>query len=205
MQTPQNTAYNLSGKHLLEEMSMDNLAAFNSLYKQHIRSLLHYGRKITQDQDLIKDAVHDLFTDLWQRRHALEHIECIEFYLMKSLRYKLIKPRPGKVYKELKEEDVVYLPQTFIDDIIGQKESFEITSKQLQQAIEQLPERQREMIYLRFYKGYSHRQVAELMQINYQSASNLLQRTIEALKKQMPENYSLETFTSMLFCCLHFF
>ena len=49
--------------------------------------------------------------------------------------------------------------------------------------LQQLPNRQREIIYLKIYKDLGYEEVAELMQINYQAARNLLYQAIKNLKE----------------------
>ncbi len=48
--------------------------------------------------------------------------------------------------------------------------------------LENLPKRQREVIYLKFFEGLNRDQIAEVMGINDQSVSNLLQMAIKQLK-----------------------
>ncbi|MDG1872019.1 MAG: sigma-70 region 4 domain-containing protein [Flavobacterium sp.] len=46
-----------------------------------------------------------------------------------------------------------------------------------------LPSRQKEALYLRYNQGLSVEQIAELMDVNYQSANNLLHRAVLNLRK----------------------
>jgi RNA polymerase sigma-70 factor (ECF subfamily) len=51
------------------------------------------------------------------------------------------------------------------------------------QAIDQLSNRQKEIIYLKFYQNLSYEEVSEIMNINYQVARNLLHQAIKAMRK----------------------
>ena len=68
--------------------------AFAELYRQNSASLISYGLKICSDEELLKDAIQDLFVELWNSRENLAVADCVQFYLFKALRYKLI--RAGK-------------------------------------------------------------------------------------------------------------
>ena len=58
----------------------------------------------------------------------------------------------------------------------------ELKLDQLAEAINQLPPRQKETIYLKFYKNLSNSEVAEIMQISYQSVGNNIQKAVHKLK-----------------------
>jgi RNA polymerase sigma factor (sigma-70 family) len=75
----------------------------------------------------------------------------------------------------------------------------EMTTKkveQLNKSINQLSDRQKEAIYLRYHQGLSVEQVAEVLNLNYQSTKNLLHRAILQLRKDLP--------ISVLFLLLNF-
>lgn len=57
--------------------------------------------------------------------------------------------------------------------------------KNLQAAYKQLSENQRMAIYLRYIKGLSYREVAAVLEINPQSAMNLVSRTLTSLRSKM--------------------
>jgi RNA polymerase sigma factor (sigma-70 family) len=58
--------------------------------------------------------------------------------------------------------------------------------EQLNKSINQLSDRQKEAIYLRYHQGLTVDQVAEVLNLNYQSTKNLLHRAIHQLRKDFP-------------------
>lgn len=54
-----------------------------------------------------------------------------------------------------------------------------------------LPDRQKEALYLRYYQGLSIEQIADTLKINYQSANHLLHRALVGLRKEWKENLPL--------------
>jgi RNA polymerase sigma factor (sigma-70 family) len=55
----------------------------------------------------------------------------------------------------------------------------------LKTKLEQLPERQREVIHLRYFQNLKNEEIADIINVNYQSVSNLLHRAVKNLKKQL--------------------
>ena len=73
------------------------------------------------------------------------------------------------------------------DDI---KEKFE-------QVMNMLNPRQKEAIYLRFQLGLSYEEISELLQINYQSARNLIHRSISKIRENMDFTLFIALFFKM--------
>jgi RNA polymerase sigma-70 factor (ECF subfamily) len=65
--------------------------------------------------------------------------------------------------------------------LIVQQENKEKKERVLE-ALGRLSNRQREIIYLKYYQNLSYEEVSEIMNINYQVARNLLYQAIKSLK-----------------------
>ena len=55
----------------------------------------------------------------------------------------------------------------------------------LKEKLNQLPDRQREIIHLRYFHNLKNEEIAEILEMNYQSVSNLLYRAIKNLKSKV--------------------
>jgi RNA polymerase sigma-70 factor (ECF subfamily) len=159
-------------------------AAFEALYKKYIGDLLAYGDKMGLDSEVLKDLIQDLFVEIWRSKERLSDTDSIKFYLFKALRYKMIRhhqralsaiPIPGDWAEQ--EESV--------EARMLNAEQNGMTAKQLQLAIAKLPKRQQEIIHLRFFQGFSNREIASLMNLQYQSASNLIQRSLQSIRQYL--------------------
>src|ERR1700754_5107003 len=65
--------------------------AFAVLYEKFIIPLIAYGTKLCPDRELLKDQIQELFVELWNSRENLSIPGATRFYLLKALRYKLIR------------------------------------------------------------------------------------------------------------------
>lgn len=73
-----------------------------------------------------------------------------------------------------------------IETRIEKTENDSESHHKLRKAIYQLPKRQQEAIFLKFYEGLDNEQIAELMQVNRQSVANLIFKALSTLKTQIP-------------------
>lgn len=160
--------------------------ALNAIFDKYCRVLHSFGRNITADQGLISDCVQDLFVELWVKRNVLApHVSSIKFYLIKSLRRRIVRGlsdsrrfagqvHPGNYFDEVEFSIEV--------NVIRSQLSAE-QSMQLKASIATLNSRQQEAMYLKFYEGMVYEDIASVMDTNVKAVYNLISRSIAALQK----------------------
>lgn len=155
--------------------------AFASLYHFHIQPLIAYGMRVTGEQQVVKDVIQDLFVELWRSRAHLPPVQSVRGYLLKALRYKLLRNAKIKTryFAELPDQPDPNNAELRLLDTENEQQRRE----RIRLALERLPGRQREVVNLRFYHGCSTEEAAEIMAVNYQSAVNLLHRAIVHLRE----------------------
>lgn len=161
--------------------------AFADLYKIYAEDLFMYGFKITAKESLIKDAIQELFIEIWNNREKIKGVNNHKAYLLKALKYKILRSLKrekrvdtlGDDEMDDMEEIVSFETLWILEEI--QEERIEILHKQLKS----LPERQREVLHLKYFQNLKSQQIADLLGINTQSVSNLLYRGISTLRKKI--------------------
>jgi RNA polymerase sigma factor (sigma-70 family) len=158
--------------------------AFSFLFRKYYSPLFLYGSKIMQDQNALEDCIQELFMELWKSRSQVE-VKSVKAYLFKSLKYKIYRQlSQRKITSEafLKEDMVFELSH---DTFMINREDETERAKQLIRAFDKLSNRQKEVIYLKYYLGLSYEEVSEIMEINYQVARNLLYLALRSMKKMI--------------------
>ena len=156
--------------------------ALGILFKRYYSLLYSYGAKLCRDKTKLEDSIQDLFTELWFKKTTAPSTS-VRAYLLQSLKYKLYKSfRNQKTLVSLDKEDHNYFElshETFL--II--KQGDEDRTKKMIDAVNQLPTRQKEIIYLRIYKGLSYEEIGQVMQLNYQVVRNLFSQALKSFRK----------------------
>ncbi len=112
-----------------------------------------------------------------------------------SIRYYLLKVLRNKIYTRLKLTRPTADVDLYADDYHFQVEySFEehlireLGDEQLQgkllAALNALPARQKEIVYLRFYNNFDYGQIASIMGIGYQTARTHVYQAIKSLRER---------------------
>lgn len=158
--------------------------AFSYIFDTYHLPLCEYGQRFTSDESLVLDSIQDLFFELARKKDKLSSTDNILFYLLKSLRLKIfanLRKNNRKVETVLDDERLDEFRLSYTTEV--DQEEKELRLDRLAQAINDLPPRLKETIYLKFYKNLSNKEVAEVMQVNYQSVGNSVQKAIGKLKE----------------------
>lgn len=172
---------------LWKRLKSGDKKALETIYLQEIDFLLAYGKKISSNAPLVEDCVQDLFVELWRNREGGSNTDSIRRYLIVALRRKIIR-KSNKLQKSQSDktpEEVDFQAELSIDmQLIAQELSAE-QAAQLKVAFSQLSSRQQEAIYLKYYSGMDYKDIAEVMDINYQSVRNLIFNALGKLRKYL--------------------
>jgi RNA polymerase sigma factor (sigma-70 family) len=159
--------------------------AFEYLMSSHFQVLFRYGSKFSKDREFVKDCIQDLFLGIWERRERLSAEVAVKPYLMASLRR--LMNRSGQSRTGLSDEipaddqgsfDIEYS----VEEEYIEQESVRVMTQRFKKLLDELPKRQKEVIYLKFFQEMDRNQISEVMDISPQTVSNLLQIAIRQLK-----------------------
>ena len=192
-----------SDGQLWGEMSSGDPQAFELVYQQHIQALFDYGMHVHTDADVVKDAIQELFIHIWQRRASLGNIKNSKSYLMVSLRHQILETlRQQKNKQNFLAEKVSSFTgseDSYEHCLIAEEDQKE-REQTLTAAIEELPARQKEVIYLLFYKNLSQEEAAEIMSLHLTSVYTLTWKAVKNLKKYLRKTALLMIFLSSILC-----
>lgn len=177
-QSPENHIDNIIWERLLK----GNKMAFEELMKTHFTALFHYGTKFSKDKEFIKDCIQDLFLQVWESRQNLSDDVMVKPYLMASLRRRIHRATLPIHFSEVESKDLFDI-EFSIEEKFIQNESTLVLTQKIKLALEMLPKRQKEVIYLKFFQELEREQIAKIMDIAPQTVSNLLQMAVKQLKK----------------------
>ncbi len=161
-----------------------NSHAFSHIYKVHVQALFRYGSKLSPDTGFVMDCIHDLFVDLSRHRTTVGITDNIRFYLIRSLKHKILR-NLKKLHKTDNVSDYPFLLEAAFDERLHEQEVNLHKRRCLRDALNKLPERQKEIIYLRYINDFKNEEIAQIMDITYQAVRNTLHKAIENLRKSI--------------------
>lgn len=158
--------------------------AYSQIYNQTAQGLFQYGLLFTDNRELIKDCIQDVFVKVYINRASLSSTDNIMAYLtvaLKNTLFNALKKEPLRLALdeiEEPEDGEGITPETLYIN----KEKEEQTEITVRSMVSGLTERQREIIYYRFMQEMSIDEISTLTQMNYQSVSNSIQRALGKIR-----------------------
>lgn len=160
--------------------------AYSQIYKLTLQDLFQYGLLFTSDRDLVKDCIHDVFVKIYTNRSKLSATDNMVAYLSVALKHTLLnalKKRSGDFsLDQVDQEDVLGEEEMTPETSYINREQETQTARSLHQIMSILTTRQREIIYYRYIKGMSLDEISVITSMNYQSVSNVIQRSLERVR-----------------------
>lgn len=156
---------------------------FSVIYKQYIDILFRYGMQFTSNEEIVKDAIHDIFIRIYKNRSQLNSDIHVKFYLLKALKnylYNIFKKNTA--FEKINESDFNIIDLEAEEKILLNLE-IEEERRIITNLLKKLTDHQREIIYYRFVEELSMKEIGTLMNMNTQSVQNIIQRSLKKMRE----------------------
>lgn len=165
-------------------------AAYNDLYDCYSDLLYGYGMKIIADEAAVMDAIQTLFMNIFEKRKSLSAPNSIAAYLCRALKNLLINEMQSATTRNTCKWDDEEAAADYDFDLQPDAESAIIANESdnerfrvFKEELGKLSRQQREILYLRYYKGLAIEEVAEILAVSkrtvYNTSNNALTRLRE--------------------------
>jgi RNA polymerase sigma-70 factor, ECF subfamily len=168
----------------MELVRRGDVRAFEATVEREWSRTFLYARYLLGDQDQAMDAAQEAFARLWQTRERWEPGGSVGAWLIRTVRNFVIGERRKRSvhhrWASLGFGHERGLPRTPLQDAETQEIRVAI-----EQAIEGLPPRRREVFVLFYLQSRTYREIADIMQIRPQSVGNYLQAALADLRSAL--------------------
>ena len=178
---------------LWDKLRAGDERSFSLLFEKYYGDLINYGNSFSPFAEKVQDCVQNVFADIWLYRESLQKPNVVKAYLLSSVRKRIARLyERDHIFKKITTTDSI----EFLFDFSVEYELIddETTAERvlyLNKLLNDLPSRQKEALFLRYNEGLSVEQIAEILNVNYQSASNLLHRGLLTLRKEWKSVFSV--------------
>lgn len=158
---------------------------FLALYKKYYHTLLFIGVKEIKDAHLVKDIIQQLFLYLWEKRESIQDARDVRSYLITSFLRKLTAD-----WKKNKQSGILEVvwnnnsedTQPNPEEKLIRKDEQSHLFKLLMERINELPNRQKELVILKFYEGLTYQEIVERTGLSHRTVYNKIHEGLKKLK-----------------------
>ncbi len=146
-----------------------NIECFNKIYKEYYPIIIKFVVRHFNDVNLGKDIAHDIFTDLLQRK--IDYVKNPNAYIFTAAHNLAIKYKKGNERISLEDSEKAH--SVF--------DAFDKT--EINFAIQQLNDEEKEIIELKWLFGYELKEIAEMKGCSLFGIQKRHQRILKKLQK----------------------
>lgn len=161
------------------------------LYNEQYKPLCYFAQRFVFDLDTAREIVQDVFVRIWEKRDSLPVEIPLKNYLFTSVRNKCldylkhlkIESEFEKMrIKEVQESDTLSLNP--VEDPLDGLVTEELENA-IKGAIEDLPDKCREIFELSRYKGLKYREIAVALNISVKTVETQMSRALKSLREKL--------------------
>ncbi len=159
--------------------------AYAELYDMYVQMLYNYGLKMTSDQELLKDCIHDVFVKVYMKRNDKNAINNLCSYLLISLKNRLLDEFRRQTFtnpNEVESYEYRHAAENVERDYLCQEREV-MQSAQVAHLMKHLTRRQRQAITLYYLEERKYDEICGIMHMNYHSVRNLMHRGMLKLRE----------------------
>jgi RNA polymerase sigma-70 factor (family 1) len=174
----------LNEKALLVQLASGHEPAFEIIYNTYWKMVYHAADRFLHSSVLAQDVVQDVFSTIWLQRKEFVKVENLEAYLKVMARNKIYSELRSWSREQKNKEEYIGQSDTFVDNC-----DFPILNDQNEQLLEEvlnmLPPRQKEVFVLARREGLSHDQIAEKLNVSNGTVKNHMVRALQSIRHHL--------------------
>lgn len=169
-------------REYVDSLRRDDFSAFDALFKKYSGKLYAFAISITKEPYIAEEITQMVFMKIWEKRADIKNDKSFQSYLF-TIAFNAIKKKFNqKMMAEKYKHDLFeWLSQE--KPSLESRLDFEILLNKLDQLIDQLPEKRKEIFLKRKKEGKSIDTIAMEMDISPKTVKNQITEAMKFLKK----------------------
>lgn len=173
---------------------------FEVLYKKYYQQLFAVAYRYVGKQEIAEEIVHDVFITIWNKADQLNIQHSMKSYLFRSI----VNSSLNFIKKEKAQAEKQQVYMAVLDSVPADEtaDADEALLKALEEALELLPAKCRQVMYLSRFGKLKQQEIAVQMDISVKTVKNHLTYGFQKLREHLEKRKSI---TITLFLIVHFF
>ncbi|GGJ96957.1 MULTISPECIES: RNA polymerase sigma-70 factor [Parabacteroides] len=156
--------------------------AFEKLFREHYLLLCNYAGKYIIDSQVREDIVQVFFISIWEKKHLNVTQETFLPYAYRSIKNSCINYYKSEI---IKDDFITTLSEEWKDQL-NEEEDF-IYQKEVQQALQKLPEKCRKVFLLKCVTGLRYKEISEISNISVNTVKYHLGEAFRIMREELKD------------------
>ena len=178
------------GNRQLDEYTLE------SLFRDHYKGLCRFALGYVKQEEAAKEIVQNAFVSLWEKRETIDLSRQVKTYLTTTVRNRSLNYlRDHKKFSA----DLLSLENLSQDAGYDQPDKLVETEirEKIASAVEELPEKCREIFVLNRFENLKYQQIADKLQISVKTVETQMSKALQHMRIRLAEFLPLLFFISL--------
>lgn len=168
-------------KDLIRKLNAGDEMAFSHLFSVYKNQVFYYCVRYVEEKEIAEDLTQDIFLIIWNKRESINADIPFSTFLYTVTRnliydtFRMLNTR-SRIYRVLLKNAVDYTQE--VEEALEEKNMQEL----LQQALDSLTKRQKEVYVLSREKGLSHKEIAQKLNISIYTVQDHIKDALEKIR-----------------------
>lgn len=185
--------------HLFNAIRQQDKKVFELFYKKYYQQLFALAYRYVGQMEVAEEIVHDLFITVWNKSDQLNIQHSLKSYLFRAI----VNSSLNYIKKEKMqtEKRLAYLAvhDSEVDVDEGKGLAEEKLLKSLEEALELLPAKCKQVMFLSRFGKLKQQEIAQQMDISLKTVKNHLTYGFQKLREHLAQNQELITLLLLFF------
>lgn len=175
---------------LVKRLKRGDESAFEHIYNLYNHSLFHFALRYLKDYALVEDALQEVFIKLWNSRQVLNENLSVRGFLFTCIKHhvqNVIRAEQNRIRLAALacSENPLYSNST------EEEMAFQESKNLIDQGINTLSESKRKIFRLKVMEGYSHQEIATMLNISEHTVRSQISQTNKSMREFLKNVISL--------------
>jgi len=184
---------NLIEKKVLIRLKEGDSNAFESVFKFWYEPLVHFAEEYLSDLESARNIVQNIFMKLWEKHGFIDPDSNLKSYLYIATRnaclshLRHLRLETAYFEKSRKSYEDLQLNYEALEELKMEQIDFSNLEKLIQDTIDSLPERCREVFLMSRYEDMKNKEIAEKLNISVKAVEANITRAMNKLRENTKE------------------
>lgn len=160
---------------------------FEKLFREHYNLLCNYAGKFIADNQVTEDIVQSFFITVWEKKHLSLTADVFLPYACRAIKNSCIN-----YYKHtiIQEDFFAALSEEWQENFAEEEVEF-IYKREVQQALQKLPEKCRRVFLLKCVSELKYKEIADMLDISVNTVKYHIGEAFRIMKEELNHLYTL--------------